>query len=136
MGGRQCEIQVNSCQVLGDDTEETLDMYKGNYLDRGDKKYLSYRRETEDGQVECLLSYEAGRITMSQQGGVRSKMEFVPGKKTISQYLTPLGNMDIPIYTRGLSVEEKDETLNIMIDYDIATDDAIKTRIDINVTLK
>ncbi len=132
---KKCEIRVQSKQVMGKDTEVTEVEYPGRFVDRGEKKYLSYKRSTEDGEVDCLLSYSKGVMIMSQQGGVRSKMEFIPGKTTSNPYMTPLGNMSIPVYTRGMSFETRDDVINVMIDYDIATGDAIQTLINITARL-
>ena len=41
MTGIKCEIKVVSRQKMGSETEVTEEVYEGNYLDRGDKKYLS-----------------------------------------------------------------------------------------------
>ena len=135
MTGIKCEIKVVSRQKMGSETEVTEEVYEGNYLDRGDKKYLAYKRHTEDGDIECLLSYGAGKMTLSQQGGLKSKLEFIPGKKTDNLYKTPMGNMMVPVYTRGLSIHDKKEIIEIMLDYDIATADAIRTLMEITVRI-
>ena len=135
MTGIKCEIKVVSRQKMGRETEVTEEVYEGNYLDRGDKKYLSYKRHTEDGGIDCLLSYGAGKMTLSQQGGLKAKLEFIPGKKTDNLYQTPIGNMMVPVYTRGLSIHDKKDTIEIMLDYDIATADAIRTLMEITVRI-
>ncbi|MBQ6463898.1 MAG: DUF1934 domain-containing protein [Pseudobutyrivibrio sp.] len=135
MTGIKCEIKVVSRQKMGRETETTTEVYAGTYLDRGDKKYLSYKRHTEDGDIDCLLSYGAGKMSLSQQGGLKSKLEFIPGKKTDNLYQTPMGNMTVPVYTRGLSIHDKKDTIEIMLDYDIATRDAIRTLMEITVRI-
>ncbi|SFH78931.1 Uncharacterized beta-barrel protein YwiB, DUF1934 family [Pseudobutyrivibrio sp. OR37] len=135
MTGIKCEVKVVSRQKMGNEREVTEEVYQGTYLDRGDKKYLSYKRHTEDGDIDCLLSYGAGKMTLSQQGAMKSKLEFVPGKKTENMYQTPIGNMMVPVFTRGLSVHDKKDTIEIMLDYDIATGDAIQTLMEITVTI-
>ena len=133
MTGINCKIKVVSRQTMGSDKEVTTEVYEGTYLDRGEKKYLSYKRHTEDGDIDCLLSYGAGRMTLSQQGGLKSKLEFVPGKKTDNMYHTPMGNLMVPVFTRGLSIYDKKDSIEIMLDYDIATADAIQTLMEITV---
>ncbi len=136
MTGQSCEVKVRSKQTMGKESEITEEVYQGTYLDRGEKKYLSYKRTTEDGSVDCLLTIGAGRMTMSQTGSLKSKLEFIPGQTTKNTYSTPMGNMTIPVFTRGLSVHDKKETIDIMIDYDIAMGDAIVTMMEITATLK
>lgn len=135
MTGIKCEITIISNQKMGNDREVTKETYEGMFLDRGEKKYLSYKRQTEDGQIDCLLSYGSGRITMSQQGGLKSKLEFVPGKKTENMYQTPMGHMVVPVYTRGLSIRNNSDTIEIMLDYDIALADAIQTYMEITIKM-
>ncbi len=135
MTGKDCEIKIISRQTMGRDRETIEETYKGSFLDRGEKKYLSYKRHTEDGDVECLLSIGKGIITMNQHGKINSRLEFIPGKKTENKYTTSMGNMNIPVFTRGLSIKNGQEIIEIMLDYDIATTEAIHTIMEIEVKL-
>lgn len=134
MAGNSCKITVQSKQRMGTDEEISEESYLGSYIDRGDKKYLSYRRTTEDGVIECLMAFNRKSFTMTQKGGLNSKIELVPGKKTSNKYSTPIGDLSIDIFTRHYQVIEEGNNIAIGIEYDIVTGaDAIQTSMEINV---
>lgn len=134
MAGNSCKITVQSRQKMGAEQEVSEESYLGSYIDRGDKKYLSYRRTTEDGVIECLMAFNRKSFTMTQKGGLNSKIELVPGKKTSNKYSTPIGDLSIDIFTRHYQVIEEGNNIAIGIEYDIVTGaDAIQTSMEINV---
>ncbi len=136
MTGEKCNITLSSKQALGPQTETTTEEYTGAYIDRGTKRYLSYKRQTEEGYIDCLLSYGANRLTMTQKGAVNSKMEFAPGRSTTNLYDTPAGTLELTVYTRHMIIDHTGDMIKITLDYDlIAGGEPINTIIDITVDL-
>ncbi len=134
MAGNSCKITLRSTQKMGGDKEVSEESYLGSFMDRGGKKYLTYRRTTEDGVIECLMAFDRKSFSMTQKGALNSKIELVPGKKTLNKYTTPLGNLSLEIFTRHYQVIEEGNNIAIGIEYDIVTGaDAIQTSMEINV---
>ncbi len=134
MQGNTCKITLHSCQRMGADKDVTDEVYQGNYIDRGGKKYISYKRSTEDGEIDCLISFDRKSMTLTQKGTLNSKLELIPGQETTNVYGTPMGNLNLKIFTRHYQVIETEGTAKLIIDYDIITGpDAIQTEMDILV---
>jgi uncharacterized beta-barrel protein YwiB (DUF1934 family) len=122
---------------MGGDQEISEESYLGSFIERGDKKYLSYKRTTEDGVVDCLISFNRKEFTLTQKGSLSSKIELKPGQKTVNKYSTSVGNLSIEIFTRRYELIEQKDDIRIGIEYDIITGpDSIQTTMDIKVKIK
>lgn len=136
MAGQSCKISLHSKQRMGADEENSEESYLGSFIERGDKKYLSYKRTTEDGVIDCLISFNRKSFSMTQKGALTSKIELVAGQSTHNDYNTPVGRLSLEIFTRRYEVIEVGNNIRIIIDYDIVTGgDAIQTNMDINVRI-
>lgn len=136
MTGTKCNIELCSKQRMGNETETTQESYEGSFIDRGSKRYLSYKRSLPEGQVDCLISFGGNRLTMTQQGEIHSKLEFAPGCRTNNAYATPIGVMNLTVYTKRLVIEQKNDVINLLIDYDLeAGGEPINTVITITAQL-
>ncbi len=134
MPGTKCTISLDSRQRMNGDTENTKEQYEGTFVERESKKYLSYKRKTEDGNVDCLISFNRRSITITQKGQLNSKLELIPGKKTINVYNTPMGALNLQVFTRRYEVIEQKDILKISIEYDIITGaDAIQTSMNLEI---
>ena len=132
MAGIDCKIKLHSKQQMGADQEITEETYSGSYIDRGDKKYISYKRQSEEGEIDCLISFNHRSMTMNQKGALNSKLLLEPGKKTDNAYSTPVGTLSLQIFTRHYQVVESKNEVKLIIDYDIVTGtEPISTSMDI-----
>ena len=137
MAGTSCKISLCSRQRMGGDEEISEESYLGSFIERGDKKYLSYKRTTEDGVIDCLISFNRREFTLTQKGGLSSKIELRAGARTVNKYSTSVGALSIEIFTRRYELIEQKDDIRIGIEYDIITGaDAIQTTMDIKVTFK
>lgn len=132
MAGKNCTIILHSSQQMGADKEENNERYEGSYIDRATKRYISYTRNTEDGKIDCLISYDRKSLNMTQKGALNSKLELIPGKQTQNVYGTPMGDLNISIFTRHYQVIETADEVKLLINYDIITGaEPISTEMDI-----
>lgn len=129
MDGIKCSITVQSNQTLGGEHDSSTEVYEGQYFDRLEKRYLSYKRASQEGEISALINFGERSMTYTQQGGVHSKMEFIPGQITYNDYGTPAGNITLCVKTESYSMVQKDDFIEIKILYNILTgnDDGIKT---------
>lgn len=132
-----CSIKVHSRQVMGHDRDETIEEYEGAFMDRADKKYLSYKRD--DGECHCsvLLCFTGDRLVLKQQGDINSVMEFQAGKKTVNEYGTPAGKLMLSLFTRELEIWQGKDNIDILMDYDLITGgEPIQNRMHITASFR
>lgn len=131
----QCKIYLQSSQKMGGDNETTNQEYMGELAEREGKRYLSYQRPSEDGEISCLISFDRRSLSMTQKGALNSKLTLMPGKKTDNVYSTPMGDLNLGIFTRNYKVVETEGSIKLQLDYDILTGgDPIRTSMNIEIS--
>ena len=134
MEKNHCKIHLQSRQKMGGDDETTNQEYIGEIAERDDRRYLSYQRSSEDGDISCLISFDRRSLSMTQKGALNSKLELFPGKKTENIYSTPMGDLNLPIFTRNYQMMELGNKIKLALDYDIITGgDPIRTSMEIEI---
>ncbi len=132
MAGQKCKVSLNSIQNMGGEQEHIMDQYSGTFMERDDRRYVSYSRDSEDGQIDCLITFDRRSLFMTQKGALRSKLELMPGKQTTNEYNTPFGMINLQVFTRRYEVVEQKNGLKLIIDYDIITGpNPIETKMEI-----
>lgn len=132
MAGQKCKVNLTSIQKMGGEQEHIMDQYTGTFMERDNRRYVSYSRNSEDGQIDCLISFDRRGLSMSQKGALRSKLELMPGKQTSNEYNTPFGMINLQVFTRRYEVVEQHNGLKLIIDYDIITGpNPIETKMEI-----
>lgn len=108
-------------EVDEDEAVEVVSPGKYKYIDG--KHFISYEETMEaDGNDEGgvsknLLKISSNLIELSKKGYSNVNMVFESGKKTMTYYNTPFGNLLIGIYTTNIQVLEKEEGLIATIHY-------------------
>ena len=65
---------------------------------------------------------------------MNSKMNIFPGKKTEYMYSTPMGNLNLSIFTREYQVSDFENKIKLVIDYDLLTGgEAIRISMNIEI---
>lgn len=108
------------------DAEEAVEVISpGKYRKIEDTHYISYEEameadENDEGGVsKNLLKISPNQIELSKKGYSNVNMVFATGKKTVTYYNTPFGNLLIGIYTTNIRVTEKEEGLIATIRYSL-----------------
>lgn len=134
MEKKNCIIHLNAIQKMGSDVEKTNQEYIGELAEKEDKRYLTYKRESEEGDISCLLTFDRRSMSLTQRGAMNSKMNVFPGKKTEYIYSTPMGNLNLSIFTREYQVSDFENKIKLVIDYDLITGgEAIRISMNIEI---
>ncbi len=134
MEKKNCVIHLNAIQKMGSDVEKSNQEYIGELAEKEDKRYLTYKRGSEEGDISCLLTFDRRSMSLTQRGAMNSKMNVFPGKKTEYIYSTPMGNLNLSIFTREYQVSDFENKIKLVIDYDLLTGgEAIRISMNIEI---
>ncbi|WP_028241986.1 DUF1934 domain-containing protein [Pseudobutyrivibrio ruminis] len=134
MEKKNCKIRLKAIQKMGKDVETTNQEYIGELAEKEDKRYLTYKRGSEEGDISCLLTFDRRSMSLTQRGAMNSKMNVFPGKKTEYIYSTPMGNLNLSIFTREYQVSDFENKIKLVIDYDLLTGgEAIRISMNIEI---
>ena len=90
--------------------------------------------ELDGGVSKNLLKLSPDLVELSKKGYSNVNMVFETGKKTVTYYNTPFGNLLIGIYTTNIKITEKEEGLIATIQYSLEMN--YEHVSDCNITIK
>ena len=99
------------------ETDEQLDkiesIYPGEYYERNGSRFIMYEEllEGEAASLKNVMKLRDKEFTLTKKGVVNVQMVFQEGKKTMTNYATPFGNIMIGLETDKIQVEETKEEL-------------------------
>ena len=116
---KEVTIELLGIQDREGEEERVETITEGNYFLRGDSHYVSYEEELEDipQKVKTLLHIGGGMLSVTKRGAAQTKMEFIPGKKTMCSYQTPFGKIPMEIHTKRLEIIEEEDRLLASAEY-------------------
>ena len=91
----------------------------GEYYNRNGAHYIMYEETTEgfEEPVKNMIKVRGKEFSLTKRGGFQVQMVFTEGKKTMTDYNTPFGNILIGLDTTKVETIEEENMLQIHIDY-------------------
>ena len=119
---KDVKIKIIGAHGEGNDRDVVKSETTGLYYEKGGKQYLKYTEtDPETGaKRNALIKIEGPVLSVEYRGATDSFMVFEVGKTTRSMYITPMGSMPIEIETESLTVENRQDSLEIYIHYSIS----------------
>ena len=112
-------ITVRGLQMTpdGDDTIEVTTTVK--FYEKDGKKYLFYDEIGDDTNlvVKNSIQISDDHVEVRKKGMVNAQMNFEKESKLVSIYETPYGQMEMGVYTTGICLDEKDDFLQLKLEY-------------------
>lgn len=140
-------VSIQGLQILSNGvretlTDEELDSIKticqGEYYCKNDTQFVIYDELSEDfvEPVKNMIKLKDKEFTLTKKGAVNAQMVFLEGKKTITEYITPFGNLFIALDTKKIDVEEGEDFLKIHINYGLEANYQFIAECDVYVEIK
>ncbi|MFA9465110.1 MAG: DUF1934 domain-containing protein [Velocimicrobium sp.] len=107
------------------DQDEAMEVISpGEYYFKNGKHYIFYEEITEiegqdSGISNARLTVSSELIELTKKGFNNVSMIFEPGKKTMTYYKTPYGELMIGIHTNQIHIEEQELGILVSIDYSL-----------------
>ena len=104
-------------------SDEELDKIEticpGEYYYRNDAHYVLYEERMDDilEPVRNMIKIKDKEFSLWKKGPVNVQMVFSEGKKTMTDYFTPFGNILIAMDTKEVNVIEDEDCIKIHIAY-------------------
>ena len=111
-------------EVDGSEPEDFLDLLtSGKHYNKDGVVYLIYEETELSGIPGCVtsLKLDGETLSMRRYGIAAQELRFQKGQKWLGLYETPLGTMDMEIYTNDLVADLKHEGASgtITVDYNL-----------------
>lgn len=116
-------LQFTDNEVKQTVSDEELDLIEticpGEYYYRNGAHFILYEELLEDfpESVKNVIKLRDKEFTLIKKGAINVQMVFSEGKKTMTDYFTPFGNILIALDTKEVHVQENEDCINIHITY-------------------
>jgi uncharacterized beta-barrel protein YwiB (DUF1934 family) len=94
---------------------------RGTYAKKNGKHYIVYEEAQGDMQqmIKNTVKIQENCYEIIKGGPVRTHLRFEVGKPCSSFYETPYGNLVVQVSARDVFLEEKEEELNVRVNYEL-----------------
>lgn len=116
-------LQFADSELKNASSDEELDRIEticpAEYYYRNDAHFLLYEELVEDfpTPIKNMIKLRDKEFTLTKKGPLNAQMVFSEGKKTMTDYVTPFGNILIALDTKKICMEESSDSMKIHIAY-------------------
>ena len=112
-------LQFDAESQNDEEMDKIESIYPGEYYFRSGSHYILYDElvEGEAAPIKNVIKLRDREFTITKKGIINTQMVFTEGKKNMTRYVTPFGNIMIALDTEKIEVKETEEELKIHIDY-------------------
>lgn len=116
------QISLLGIQNAGSEPEAILTNTTGTYwFENGFHKIHYCELDAAGTATDNLLFLSGTEMRLSKSGSIAGQFFFVPGKKTVADYLTPFGKIDFGVETKSYRLGMKEDELNVRLKYRLYT---------------
>lgn len=139
---KEVRLTVRGVQVQEDKTEENMEVVSvGQMYEKDGFVCLNFEEvvdESESGVVQVvknLMKIRNDQVELIKRGPTESHMVFVPDRATYTYYSTPLGELEVSIFTKQIQRQQKPNGFRLVLEYDLEMNQTFITQccVDIEV---
>ena len=113
-------VKISGLQFAGEDDSDAMEVItSGTYYLKNGKHYILYD-EVMEGTTEVtknVIKMGIDTMEVTRKGPASVHMVFEKGKKNISYYYTPYGNLLIGIDTKSIEIKETEHDISVQVKY-------------------
>ncbi len=140
-------VSIKGLQFAAEDigaaaTDEELEgietVCPGQYYLKNDAHYILYDELIEgfDEPIKNMMKLREKEFILTKRGAINVQMVFSEGKKTMTDYGTPYGNILIAIDTQRIETSCAEDSLDIHIEYGLEANYQFVADCDIAIKIK
>lgn len=135
-------LQFADSEIRNATSDEDLDLIEticpGEYYYRNGAHFVLYDELMEgyEEPVRNMIKLRDKEFTYTKKGPVNAQLVFAEGKKTMTDYVTPFGNIMIALDTNEIMVDESNESMRIHICYGLEANYQFIADCEITIVIK
>ena len=106
--------------IIGDDA---VYLTEGQFYKEQDTSCLTYQESEMAGMggTTTTVILDGDKVSVIRLGSVNSIMEFEQGKRNLTMYSTPYGDISMGIFTKQVDVvyDDTEKPVSVKVDYDL-----------------
>lgn len=137
---RDVLIRISGFQMADGEKGDVEVITAGDYFHKNGKHYIVYDEVMEgfEGTTRNVMKITPDKMDISKRGITDAHMIFERDMKSMTRYVTPMGEMVIGISTNKIKLDEEQDSLKVSVDYslDINYDHVADCNITVDVWSK
>ena len=125
-------------QMVDDTGDNVESMSAGKYYLKKGKHYILYEDmdDENDEITKNTIKFNSETVEVTRKGLVTGKLVFKKGKNNQSLYSTPFGDLLMEVYTKDILLEEKEDNIDLKIDYELYANNSKVSDSIININIR
>lgn len=123
---REVQLTISGLQWGEDMEQDNIEtVVSAEYFKRNDTHYLLYEEAMEgfDQTSKNRMKFKDNLLELTRQGLMNTHMIFEENKTHMTDYVTPYGNFLMGINTNKIVVEEREDSIHVIVEYKIEIGD-------------
>lgn len=118
---RDVLISISGMQMAEGDQDKVEVITAGDYFLKDGIHYILYDeiQEGVPGVTKNTIKIGCRGLDIMKRGSSKARMTFEKDKKSMSCYATPVGELMIGISTNDIQIEEKEDSLRVLVAYSL-----------------
>ena len=130
--GRPVTIELVTVHRADEVEERQVQRHQGSRHEGNGKIYLRFKESLIEGEkpVLTMIILEGTQMRLHRKGPYGAKLQLEAGHKQRTNYVTPMGAMDIVLETHQLDLFISDERIEIETRYNIYSQDMLLNTVE------
>lgn len=108
---------------MSDEEDRIEQVYSGNYYLKDGRHYIFYEEVSDcDNNIKNSIKINNGVVSITKKGLYEYQIIFEELKSNVSYYSTPVGRLEVEIFTNSIEVREEENTIGVHIEYALKID--------------
>lgn len=140
---KEVKLRIRGIQIQNGDAGDNVEVVSvGKMYEREGFVCIAYDevvKEEENGVVQVaknLLKIRDDQVEVVKKGPAESHMVFVPERTTYTYYSTPLGELEIGIYTNSLEKVKLPDGFHLRMQYDLELNQTFISKCNVDVVVE
>lgn len=140
---KEVKLRIRGIQMQSGDAADNVEVVSvGKMYERDGFVCIAYDevvKEEENGVVQVaknLLKIRDDQVEVVKKGPAESHMIFVPERTTYTYYSTPLGELEISIYTNSLEKVKLPGGFHLRMQYDLELNQTFISKCNVDVVVE
>lgn len=137
------EVKLRVCGIQGEDPEDNVEVVSiGQMYQEDHYVCLAYDEvvdESDSGVVQVvknLMKISDNQVEVIKKGPSESHMVFVPDQTTYTYYTTPLGELEVSIFTKEILREERENGFHLLLRYDLEMNSTFISQCSVDIIVE
>lgn len=139
---QEVKLRIRGLQTL-DAEEDSVEVVSiGQMCERDGFICITYEEviaEDENNNVQVaknLLKIRDEQVEVIKKGTVASHMIFVPGQMTYTYYSTPMGELEVGIFTKEMICDKKEKGFRLKMRYNLEMNNTFVSQCNIDIEVE